>query len=193
MLGERRDADRDRGQRLRPIEGLDRLAEPLGSACGGIGVAAHDDGELVAADAEDLLAGARLRIEDAGEGDEHAVAEGVSLRVVDLLELVEIDEHEGNGRLPARGLLDERLEMLVEGTPVAQVVSGSLLASAWLSASLRLLERSPAAMSASAPTRSSSRSNWTLAGMTMSSTPRRSPSASRGTAVAAPHGTPYVR
>ena len=48
----------------------------------------------------------------------------MSLRVVDLLELVEIDEHEGDGGLPARSLLDERLEMLVERTAVAEVGEG---------------------------------------------------------------------
>ena len=112
------------GQRLRPLERFDRLSEPLGRTCRGVGIAAHDDGELVAADAEDLFPGAGLVLEDARDGDEHPVADGVSPRVVDLLELVEIDEHECDGGLPARGLLDERLEVLVEGASVAQVREG---------------------------------------------------------------------
>ena len=123
-VGERRDADGDGGQRLGPVERVDSLSEPLGCACRGVAVAAHYDGELVATDAEHFLSGTRLPLEDAGDGDEHAVAYGVSLRVVDLLELVEIDEREGDGSLPARGLLDERLEVLVEGTSVAEVGEG---------------------------------------------------------------------
>ena len=67
VVGERGNADRDGRQRIRSVERFDRLPESLGRACRGVGTAAHDDGELVAADAEDLFAGARLRTEDTGD------------------------------------------------------------------------------------------------------------------------------
>ena len=188
------DAGRQRGQLLRSFVVDHRLAETVGSPQAGVRVTAHHDGELVAADPEDLLAGARPRLEHAGDGDEHPVAGRVALRVVDLLELVEVDEHERDRRLPRRRLLEDRLEVLVERAAVAeerQRVATRLclalreLAPCWRGRPRRCLRVLPRGRSSS--------SNWTFAGITISSTPRRSPSASSGTAVAAPQGTPYVR
>ena len=71
--------------------------------------------ELVAAEPEDLLVRADRAQEDAGERREHLVARRVAEGVVDLLEVVDVEEHEGDV-----GRLDQGVEVLVEGAPVRE-------------------------------------------------------------------------
>ena len=116
-----RDAGRQRRQLLRPLIVDHGLAEAVSSLVAGFLVAADDDGELVAAEPEHLLTGARSRLEHAGDGDEGMVAGRVAaFTVVDLPELVQVDEHERDRRLSRRRLLEDRLEMLVERAAVAE-------------------------------------------------------------------------
>ena len=54
--------------------------------------AVHDDGELVAADAGDDVAGAHAAAQPLGEHEQQLVTGGVAAAVVDVLEVVEVDE-----------------------------------------------------------------------------------------------------
>ena len=75
---------------------LGAAAQPLGEAQG-VGRADHaaQDGELLAAVAgEDVLVADRLEHE-AGELGQHAVAAQVAVGVVDRLEVVEVEEEQG--------------------------------------------------------------------------------------------------
>src|ERR671937_94577 len=68
----------------------DRAPDPLGELDPRGGLAVDDDGELVAADAERLLAGAALVRQRARELPQDAVAGRVALLVVQALEVVEV-------------------------------------------------------------------------------------------------------
>jgi hypothetical protein len=57
----------------------------------------HD--ELVTRDATDYAAFRQCNLQPVGDGDEHVVTSGVTEAVVDVLEPVDVDEHDG--RLPA--------------------------------------------------------------------------------------------
>jgi len=54
----------------------------------------QDDGEFVAAQAGDEVIGTQLLIQPVGHDAQHLVADLVALRVVDVLEAVEIDEQQ---------------------------------------------------------------------------------------------------
>jgi hypothetical protein len=92
----RADGDLPAGDR----DGLgDRLDQAVGDA---LGVAdavqvVEEDRELVPAEAGDGVVGPQRRGEPAGDGDEQLVPGLVAVRVVDLLEAVEVDEEDGEG------------------------------------------------------------------------------------------------
>ena len=65
-----------------------------------VGELAHEDAELVAAEARDGIAAAQHRLEAPGELDQQQVAVAVAERVVDLLEAVEI--HRAGRRAASR-------------------------------------------------------------------------------------------
>jgi hypothetical protein len=95
------DGDRVPGQ-------ADRLAQPLQQPVGDpphpcVVRGAQQDGELVAAQAGDAVAGAHARGEPAGDGDEQLVAGRVAEGVVDRLEAVEVDEQHRRRGTRGRG------------------------------------------------------------------------------------------
>ena len=80
----------------------------------------EDEDELVAAEAGDLVARPPERPEEARELDEDGVSRRVAERVVDDLEVVEVEEEERPGR-PAPGPRDDPLEALLDGAAVPEV------------------------------------------------------------------------
>ena len=90
------------------------------------GGAAHDDDELLAAVAADQVGAAEAVAERAGDVAEDGVADQVAVVVVDLLEVVDVEERDGD-RLAGRGGGDQRGAQLLErvaavedaGEPVA--------------------------------------------------------------------------
>ena len=80
----------------------------------------QQDGELVAAEARDLVVRAHERADEAGQLDEDLVAGGVPERVVDDLEVVEVEEEEGRRRPAARARHGAH-ERILEGAAVGEV------------------------------------------------------------------------
>ena len=80
--------------------------------------AAEDDRELVAAEAERAEAVA-LRRQEAGDLDEHLVAERMTVGVVDLLEVVDVDEAEADELSTLERRVQRRGETELVGTVVA--------------------------------------------------------------------------
>ena len=80
-----------------------RVGDPLGERDGVVlaDLLAHDD-ELVAAEAGDQVAGAHRRAQPVGHLDEQLVAGGVAERVVDDLEVVQVQEQAGQPAAPGR-------------------------------------------------------------------------------------------
>ena len=93
----------------------DGAKDALGGALRSSRVVGNHHRELVAAEPEDLLVRADRAQEDAGERREHVVARRVAESVVDLLEVVDVEEHEGDV-----GRLDQCVEVLVEGATVRE-------------------------------------------------------------------------
>ena len=90
----------------RPIsendEPLDRLPVTLARGQGQVTVGAgEDDDELLAAIAAEVVLGAEARLERPGDRLQHDVPDLVSERVVDLLEVVDVEEE--HRELPRRG------------------------------------------------------------------------------------------
>src|SRR5690606_16407025 len=95
----------------------DALCHPLGVADAGHAVEQHD--ELVAAEAEQLVAGAQAAVETLRHFHQHAVADGVAEAVVDQLEAVQVDEQQRRLSWNAAVLaLQEALQLLVEARAV---------------------------------------------------------------------------
>ena len=92
-----------RGRRERPATDgqlRDRRAGALGAVLGGLRVGTRqDDHELLAAHPADDVVGAHDRAQPLRAGPEHPVALGVAERVVDDLEVVEVEQHDGH-RVP---------------------------------------------------------------------------------------------
>ena len=80
----------------------------------------EDDGELVAADAVRLICAAHRRAQRVGERADALVAGLVAVRVVERLEIVEIDQHQGQRQARAPGVLQLAREVLVKHAMVAQ-------------------------------------------------------------------------
>ena len=80
----------------------------------------HEEGELVAADAEGRIRGSDRGADQLSDLGQELVAHGVTLRVVDALELVDVDEHEREVRAVAARALDHARHRLLEGAVVAE-------------------------------------------------------------------------
>src|SRR5439155_25814114 len=106
------DARRQRpaGARQRGEGELDALREPLRVGAAGL---RSDDAELVAAGTGDGVAAADRRGEDGCDVAQQAVAGGVALRVVDLLETIEVEDEHGELAPDATVAGDLVLEPLV--------------------------------------------------------------------------------
>ena len=104
-------ADRLREQRLDPRDDLPRVL---------LGRLGDEDGELVAADAERVVRLPQRLDEHVRERDERVVPAGMAEAVVELLEAVEIRDHEPEGALVAHGPRDLALEAGDEGAPVEE-------------------------------------------------------------------------
>ena len=77
---------------------------------------AQQHGEFLAAPARDAVVGPRGGAQAAGDLDQHAIAGAVAERIVDLLEVVEVEQHE-TALVP--GLERER-DVLAQGEPVVR-------------------------------------------------------------------------
>ena len=80
----------------------------------------EEDRELVTADAEGAVGAAQGVVQQGAEAAQDAIAVGVAARVVDRLELVDVDEEERQRDVVAQGGRDLPIELLVEGAMVAQ-------------------------------------------------------------------------
>ena len=102
----------------------DRLQGRVIEAAGG------DDGELVAAEPGDHVVATQGAGEPLGDAADELVADRVAERVVDILEVVEIDVEHGRGRTALAHLLDHGLEPLAEedaiGQPAKGIVQGEM-------------------------------------------------------------------
>ena len=108
------DADRDRrsGGRRRQVH--HRPPDPLGDLVGGAPVGAGQDRrELVAAVAVQPVAVARGAGQGAGDPDQQGVAGGVATRIVEGLELVEV-EHQHRERMAATARRHDLAELELE-------------------------------------------------------------------------------
>ena len=105
--------------------------------------AVEQDRELVAAEARDGVGRAHALAQALGDRDEQLVADRVAERVVDGLEVVDVDEQHGDGRIGLRErLVDAVDEQRAVGQPGQRVVVGLVLELALELAQLpdRLLE-----------------------------------------------------
>ncbi len=121
------DADADAGaDRVAPLLELERLGKRHGEflrhPCRGPGRRrmADDDGELVAAQAGDEVVGTQLVVEAAGDDAQYLVAHLVPLRVVDVLEAVEVDEQQRHLVAVALSTRQRMAEKILEIRPVGQ-------------------------------------------------------------------------
>ncbi len=123
-VGSRHAATRGHAQLL--IPGLhhalgQRLAQTFGHAEGGgaVGVG-QDHRELLAAVTRAEVARAHLVADLRGRGLQRGVADGVTVGVVQALEMIEVDHQQRQGLTRARGLGHRSLERFVEGPAVEQ-------------------------------------------------------------------------
>ena len=116
---------RDPGGQCRADETLcGRPSDPIREQDSRSGLAVDDDGELVAADAERLLAGAAVLGERPRELAQDAVARRMPLVVVQALEVVEVEEDERRLGRPGVGVQQRPVEVLLEGAVVAELREG---------------------------------------------------------------------
>jgi uncharacterized protein (DUF2236 family) len=107
--GHERRADRDGDRQVLAADahrlGGDAPAHGLadGEQRGGLGDAAHDDEELLAAHPQHRVLRAHARAQPFGHGDQHGVARGVAVEVVDGLEVVEVDGQQAERAVGAAG------------------------------------------------------------------------------------------
>ena len=116
----RRERDRARIGGSRPhLEtcGQDPPGELRGAGRTGVW---EQDRELVTADPERAVGQPGLLPQQPPDLGQHRVADAVTLAVVDELELVEIEQHERQVVPVALRLVEEGLELLLEGTVVAE-------------------------------------------------------------------------
>ena len=108
----------------------ERLVQGLGQAArhpervGLAGDAGQQDGELVAAEAGDDVARSQDAAQPLGHAAEEAIAGAVAERVVDDLEVVEVDEQHGDAPLGAQRAAQAREEELAVGQARERVVVG---------------------------------------------------------------------
>ena len=124
--------DLDRGKRRAGFpahfQGIDG-----GGELGGLAAAVFQarmgkhDAELVPAEAADDVGFPRLGEEDVGDFQEHAVAGGMAVDVVDLLEIVQIDENQGQRRLETARQGDFAAHFPLEGAAVEDRAEGVIV------------------------------------------------------------------
>ena len=124
VLGrEHRHADADGGalvELLDPVV-LGREADSLGDREGLMPVGLdEDDGELLAAIAAGGIGRPQPVLQDGCHRPQHFVADDMSVAVVDLLEVIDVDEQKRERALIALGPLYLQIEPLVEGPPVQE-------------------------------------------------------------------------
>jgi hypothetical protein len=90
----------------------------LGGAQAGAG--GNDDDELIAAVASGDIAGPHLLAAGPGQVDQDPVANGMTVNVVDLLEVVDVDHQRDQGLAEALRVREGTLRHLHEMTPVVQ-------------------------------------------------------------------------
>ncbi len=120
VVREARDPRRDGRERALGALERDSGTHALGDQPARVGAAAHHDGELLAARAEDLLAAADGTPNRAPERAEHLVSRGMAVRVVDPLEVVEVEQDERGLRVAAESAAQASLQVLVEGAMVGE-------------------------------------------------------------------------
>ena len=109
------DAGTDPATVLHAVHGVH---EPLGGGVRALAVGAgQQHGELVAADAGDDVVRAQRVPQRRARRADHLVADVVAERVVDRLEVVEVDQHHRAGR----AVVDHRAELALEAAPVEQL------------------------------------------------------------------------
>src|SRR3954462_1794254 len=93
-----------------------------------IGVAAHDEAELVAAEPGEfhpLRAEALADLADApARLDQNAVADGMAVIVVDRLEAVEVDDPDSDANVPALGVSESARQLGEEAAAIRQLGQG---------------------------------------------------------------------
>ena len=97
----------------------------------------EDDGELVSADAVGLICATHRRAQRVGERADALVARLVAVRVVERLEIVEVDQRQGQRQARARGVLQLAREVLMKYAVVAQ--AGERIRAGHLREALKLL------------------------------------------------------
>ena len=97
--------------------GADALERDVGVALVGVG---EQQRELVAAEAERAVAGARIA-QQVGELAQQAITVLVAVAVVLELEVVDVEQRERDRRAVARGLADGPRELVLEGAVVVEV------------------------------------------------------------------------
>jgi hypothetical protein len=116
----------DAGADREVADALERLAldGQTGALGGGVGAGAvrrgQDPGELLAADAGDVLAATRHRPEAAAQLGEHAIAGRMAVAVVDVLEVVDVEDHEAERHAVAPAARDLVAQALLEAAVVDQ-------------------------------------------------------------------------
>ena len=120
--GEGGDADRGR-ERTRPaVVATQRRGEQVvGDDLGALGVARRQqERELVAAGAVGAVAAAQVGPHDLGDRPQQVVARRVAALVVDRLEVVDVDHHQGERLAVVARLGDPDVELLLETAVVAE-------------------------------------------------------------------------
>ena len=101
--------------------GADRVEHVAGDALGRLAPAVgQQDGELVAAEARDHVALAQAAAQRVGHLADQRVAGAVPERVVDVLEVVDVEQHGGAAGAVALDVVHVALELALEGPPVEQ-------------------------------------------------------------------------
>ena len=124
-------SDADRGAHLdlhlADDAGLGDLVDDLhghpGRHFGVLSRAGHDH-ELVAAEPGHEVVGSQNRRDALRNRHQERVTDAMTVQIVDELEVVEVDEHDGEGEMVVRRMLDQALEAEVVRSPVGQAGQG---------------------------------------------------------------------
>jgi hypothetical protein len=108
----------------RPLPDLDAADRPLQALGAGLRLRLtalrEDQGEFIAAQAGEEVAGTDQLGQLIGNPPEHDIADLVATQVIDVLELVQIQKQDGALVTVTLGLIEDALEVLVETPPVVQ-------------------------------------------------------------------------
>ena len=109
----------------RDLLGLQRLADFVGHLGGGVRVRLRQhQGEFFTAVTRRQVDVPDGKLQQLSDGLEHFVAGLVAVRVVDLLEVIEVDEEDGQGALEFEGADELVVEKVVEAGAVGQAGEG---------------------------------------------------------------------